>query len=110
MGRRRSAVHSTKSPNSYSRKYGVRRPSKKLAEEPELVVEESLPEPEPEPVVEQQPEPEPVVELEPEVSPAVVVTEKQQSPLDVAKKLVKKTRSRKKAAPKLKEKVELEDK
>ena len=108
MGRRRSAVHSTKSPNSYSRKYGVRRPSRELAEEPELVVEESLPEPEPEPVVEQQPEPEPVVEPEPEVSPAVVVSERQQSPLDVAKKLVKKTRSRKKPVEKAVKKVDSE--
>ena len=108
MGRRRSAVHSTKSPNSYSRKYGVRKPSKKLAEEPELVVEEPLPEPEPEPVVERQPEPEPVVEPEPEVSPAVVVSERQQSPLDVAKKLVKKTRSRKKPVEKAVKKVDSE--
>ena len=116
MGRRRSAAHSKKLANGYSRRYGVRRHSEELPKEPELVVEESrsepLPvvEPEPEPVVEQQSKPEPVVEPEPEVSPAVVVSEKQQSPLDVAKKLVKKTRSRKKAAPKLKEKVELEDK
>tara|TARA_B100000131_G_scaffold190401_1_gene183122 strand:+ start:473 stop:805 length:333 start_codon:yes stop_codon:yes gene_type:complete len=110
MGRRRSAAHSKKLANGYSRRYGVRRHSEELPKEPELVVEESRSKPEPEPVVERQPEPEPVVEPEPEVSPAVVVSEKQQSPLDVAKKLVKKTRSRKKAAPKLKEKVELEDK
>jgi hypothetical protein len=108
MGRKRSAAHSTKLANGYSRRYGVRQHSKELPKEPELVVEESLPKPEPEPVVEQQPEPEPVVEPEPEVSPAVVVSERQQSPLDVAKKLVKKTRSRKKPVEKAVKKVDSE--
>ena len=88
MGRRRSAVHSTKSPNSYSRKYGVRRPSRELAEEPELVVEESLPEPEPEPVVEQQPEPEPVVEPEKEAPDEPVYPGSRKKPVEKAVKKV----------------------
>jgi|10_taG_2_1085330.scaffolds.fasta_scaffold77965_1 hypothetical protein len=98
MGRKRRALTSRKLVNKYSRKYGIRGREEATPVKPEPVIEQVVvaPEPAPEPVVEVVAEPEP----EPAPSPAVEVKEVEESPLDRARNLVKKTRSRKKPAPK----------
>lgn len=102
MGRKRRALTSRKLVNKYSRKYGIRPRDEGAASDPAPVADQVIvqPEPAPEPVVE--PVVEAVVEPEPapEPSPAVEVKEVEESPLERARSLVKKTRSRKKPVPK----------
>ncbi len=98
MGRKRRALTSRKLVNKYSRKYGIRPRDEGAASDPAPVADQVIvqPEPAPEPVVEAVVEPEPA----PEPSPAVEVKEVEESPLERARSLVKKTRSRKKPVPK----------
>jgi hypothetical protein len=104
MGRKRRALTSRKLVNKYSRKYGIRPRDEGAPSDPAPVVDQVVvqPEPAPEPVVEAVVEPEPA----PEPSPAVEVKEVEESPLDRARSLVKKTRSRRKPAPKTAKKAD----